>query len=730
MKQWKTKISKLFYKTSFYVVLAILFLVVLPFTFYLTKLYTDITNIWFLMMIYPIFFFLFTFCFCAFKYQRWDIPIQLLILLMFSLVFTSNSYNGIQLFLSILFGYIGYFLAKILRNKHKIKKEEKYKEVKQFYSVIPAIFPLVLLCILEIYYRSCTFSNIFNDISILAFLFMIFLTYILYGLLVGLFKNTWRAGLVLSILFFIIFFVNQMRIFYTGDTFVFNDLLFLQTTGEMVNFVDTTFINGLKYLFTPTIIALLILAWYLSFMYHFCYTPSFPKRRVIGIASLLLLFLFLVPMESFDKFLLKTIYDTSNPEDYDIAVSNTRYYYKFGVVGGFYGKYLESFRYEPDGYDEEELDTILTNAKADVSKKWKKPNVIVVFSESFLDINRISDHIMFKEDVIPNFTRLKEEGKLFEMISPSYGGVSSNVEFEILTGGSLNYFSKGYIPYMQLYHGEKSKNNPTAIKEFQANGYQTKILNAAGSEMFQCKNVYNMMGVDVQRHLYDEYKEKEYLPDEKLFSIAISDFEQKEKDEKLFYFIITMGGHMPYYKDRYDTYDVEIEKSTEDSDINDAVLAYAEGIHLADEQLGRLYDYINTLDEETIILFFGDHLPLLQTEMGRDALSEIYFDNANTLEGIYKKYNTQALILSNYEIEHEDYDVISPDLLLTYVMNHIDMNVSPYYQFLYQTIPTLPSSNYVISKDLDGNLFLTKGLTGKMKETYLLREKMQYKLFK
>lgn len=195
--------------------------------------------------------------------------------------------------------------------------------------------------------------------------------------------------------------------------------------------------------------------------------------------------------------------------------------------------------------------------------------------------------------------------------------------------------------------------------------------------------------------------------------------------------MITMGGHMPYYKEKYDNYHVTIEKSLEDDDINDTVLSYAEGIYLADQELGRLYSYIQSLDEETILIFFGDHLPLLQTAKGKDALNEIYFQASDdSLESIYRKYNTQALVLSNYEIMHEDYDVLSPDLLLTYVMNHIDMDLSSYYKFLYSTIDILPSSNYVISMDKYGNLYPTKGLSGSMKNVYSLREQMQYKLFK
>ena len=37
-------------------------------------------------------------------------------------------------------------------------------------------------------------------------------------------------------------------------------------------------------------------------------------------------------------------------------------------------------------------------------------------------------------------------------MSPTYGGASENVAFELLTSGSMNYFPRGYIPIMSLYN--------------------------------------------------------------------------------------------------------------------------------------------------------------------------------------------------------------------------------------------------------------------------------------
>ena len=254
------------------------------------------------------------------------------------------------------------------------------------------------------------------------------------------------------------------------------------------------------------------------------------------------------------------------------------------------------------------------------------------------------------------------------------------------------------------------------------------VINSSSKRLYSCDKVYKIYGIDSVRHLYDEHKK--YVSDEHLTNEIIKYFNSKPKDEKTFYFTITMGGHMPYNIDKWDKYDIDV-KSNYGKDLNDTVKSYAEGMYKADKELGRLYNYIQTLDEETIIVFFGDHLPLLKTQNGDEVYTKTgYLSDKNDTETLRKKYNTEALILSNYNIKQEDFNYISPDLLLTYVMNNMDLELSDYYKWLYQTINTLPSYNLFIFQEESGNIDYTNNLKGKEKGIFELRKKMQYMLFK
>lgn len=687
-----------------------------------------------LSIIFPIYFFTLTICYSKYNSISWDIPIVLMIIYMVVAYFSLfNSMSGLLILESLMSGFLANIILKIInKEKNNKNKEQKIESIsKNMQYFINLFMPVIFIIILEIYYKMCTFGTPNLKISFYAIIMLLIIVYAFYFLFLSLLRNTFRANLVFSIIFLILFIVNQMRIFYTSDTLLLTDFLFLQTTGELANFVDVTFVNAIRYILSPTIIVIVIFAYLLIISKKQNIELKSRKLNItmfiISITTIAFLFF---PFKQLDKFILNKVYDYNKVSDYTISVSNTRYYYKYGVVGGMYGKFLESRRYEPNNYDEEGLKYIINNAQKKEGT-WGNPNVIVIFSESFWDLSAL-EKIKFDKDIISNFHNLQKEGKLIEMISPSYGGISANVEFEILTGGSLNYFSKGYIPYMQLYNNKLSQNTPSIIKEFKNNGYKSIILNSSSKAMFNCDRVYDFYKVDKRTHLYDEINlNGAYVSDKYLTDEIIKYFDNKNKDEKTFYFAITMGGHMPYYEERYDEYDFDITESLYSKEINGTLKAYAEGIYKADQELGRLYDYINTLDENTIIVFFGDHLPHLQTSKGKDALFETgYLNNNYDLESVYRQFNTKALILSNYDIEFDNTKYLSPDLLFTYIMNNMNLELSPYYKWLYTTIDTLPSSNYVISVDKNGNLYYTLGLDSEMKSTYELRKKVQYMLFR
>jgi len=397
------------------------------------------------------------------------------------------------------------------------------------------------------------------------------------------------------------------------------------------------------------------------------------------------------------------------------------------MIGGMYRLYLENKIYEPDNYSKEEVKQELSKTE-DTQSNWEKSNIIVTFSESFFDVSLLKDDITFDKEVTSNFNSLKDKGIFVNMISPSYGGISCNTEFELLTGHTLSFFSSSYVPFMNYYKTKKSENRVSLIKDLKNNGYYTKVV--FGLDYFMSEKVYERLGIDEyeEKNVESEYKGI-YTSDEYLMDETIKAFEEKEDGQKLFYMNCTIQSHQLYEKENYESYDISVESSTLSDGLTDTILAYSQGAYDADKQLGRMYEYIQTLDEPTILIFLGDHLPYLcDNSTNQDALDYLqYFNTDDELLNSYRKYNTQCLILANYDLgDGEEFKYLSSDMLLTSILNNMDLELSDYYKWLYSNKDKYLSSNYLVSQDKDGNLYWTSDLPDDKEEALEERELVQY----
>ncbi len=481
---------------------------------------------------------------------------------------------------------------------------------------------------------------------------------------------------------------------------------------------------------SPIFACLAVILTFLIFLINRFNIKLKKNFRIYGsLISLIILIILFAPTKTVKTLMLTKIYDKDKAKDYGHNTQNIQYFSEYSMLGGMYADLLESRIFNPNNYDKEELAEILEEYdKKETENVWEKSNIIVTFSESFFDIDLIEDDVKFSKTITPNYDRLKNEGIFVNMISPSYGGISANVEFEFLTGYSLDFFGKGYTPFMSLYKNSRYEDRASIIKELKNNGYYTKVV--FGRDFFNSENVYKRLGIDEYEEKSDKkYKKGYWTGDEYLIDFAIDSLENKAPDEKLFYMNCTIESHMPFDDKKYKKYDFEIEESTLNNAQTSVIKSYAQSCYNADKELGRLYDFIQTYEEPTIILFFGDHLPYLSDpDTNEDLLSKLkYFNTGDELLNSYRKYNTGALILANFDLgKDENLEYLSPDMLLTTVINKMGLNLSGYYKWLYETKDNLPCSNYLVSSDVDGNISWTKDLEKEQKEFYDLREKMQY----
>lgn len=601
-------------------------------------------------------------------------------------------------------------------------KNNKYEIVAFFF------FPLLMLFISTMIFQGIIGGARIN-ISAYTFSYFIFLVFNTFFDSIIPKKNV--SKIVQIALLIIVNTICINKYMYIGEPLYLSDILLLPKVTDLYNLGGSTLTKYiLYYLFYSTFIALFSYLLYYLLFNNKLKKVSIKQRIISFVLSITLVILFMIPSSYLKDFVLKSIYGRDRQKDYMHNTTYIEYYTEESLIGGLYSQYLDTKISAPTNYDKKEVESLLSNIGKENTNNYDNTNIIVMFSESFFDLNCIKDDITFDKEISKNFNELKEKGKFVNMISPTYGGLSSNVEFELLTGFSMNFFPNGYIPYMQLYNSSsRVSNSINIIKELKKNGYYTEVV--FGKDYYNSKNAYLNLGIDEYNEYPDGTKKGYYTSDEYLVDKTIEKLLNKEKNQKMFYMNCTIQSHMPFVKEKYDSYDISIINSTLPDNLNNILLSYAQGTYDADRSLKKLYDFIQTIDEPTILVFFGDHLPYLQDyntkENVLDSLS--YFNTENELINTYRKYNTQALILANYDItSFEIPDFVSPDLLLTSVINNINVDVHPYYSWLFNNAKEFASTNNLISQDTKGNILWTSNISENIKNIMKNREKIQYSL--
>lgn len=559
--------------------------------------------------------------------------------------------------------------------------------------------------------------------------FSILMSIIVYTFFMAIFKKASKATITCCIITFLMNLLIRIKFMFTGEMLYFSDINFLNHIGNLVGMISNN-ISPIIYfkLFIIFTFYALILAGicYLNHKYNIEIKSKKLRISIIVVDILLLLVLF-IPNGYTKDFYLKVFFDTDNYLDYDSYGTNYQYYLMHGMINGMYGNLLNNRFSEPKDYNEEEMLNILQKNEDTSNTKLGKPNIIVLFAESFFDVDQIEE-VKFDKKITSNFNRLKNEGKFINLISPTYGGMSENVAFELFTGGSMNYFPKGYIPVMSLYSRKRQNENTSIVKVLNDNGYDSKIV--FGRDYYDSEDALTKMGFKEYVEL-DKTMDIEEFTDEFAINLIIDELKNKKENERLFYAIETYESHFPYIEEKYDSYDIAILESDLDEKEQTSLRAYTQAIYHMDEQLNRLYTYIQEYDEPTMIVFLGDHLPYLFTPDNVNVISKLeYFNTDDELLNYYRKYNTQCLLLANYDIsdvEVPEYSGI--DLIFANLINQMDISNINYYKWLNSTKNILVASNRYISLDKDGNKYYTNELTGKMKEIYDLKNKMQYMFF-
>ncbi|MGX7419015.1 LTA synthase family protein [Carnobacterium gallinarum] len=428
---------------------------------------------------------------------------------------------------------------------------------------------------------------------------------------------------------------------------------------------------------------LLGIAVWLVTHYHskFITAPNRKKSYLLrGILFVLTSFL-LIYIGNFNQSgnYLKKAYD---PYAYWIPYSQQMNYYNNGFIGGFlYNLKVEAME-QPADYSKAKIveltkkyqilaDETNQNQKTDLTKS----NIVYIMNESFSDPLALKG-ITVSSDPIPTIRQLIESGYGGKILSQGYGGGTANIEFEALTGFSMEPLNPQLTtPYTQLI-SQKQK-FPSIVDFLKKKNYTTTAIHPYNTSMYKRENVYETLGFDqfiseTTMPYTETIGNNPYISDKAAYQTVLKQLEGTDTPD--FVHLVTMQNHMPY-GDKYITTDFTVTGTT-----NDAVTEnYVQDIAYSDEALVEFIAELKKLDENTIIVFWGDHLP------------SVYGDEIAEQNSEEAMHQTPLLIYQTNGEQQEQVGTISPMYFMNEILTVSNQESSPYYAFLAELKKEVPA---------------------------------------
>lgn len=345
----------------------------------------------------------------------------------------------------------------------------------------------------------------------------------------------------------------------------------------------------------------------------------------------------------------------SEAEGVNQATRNER----LGILAGMYAAARQSAAAEPNEYTEDNMNRIALQLSAEsprISTPDVKPNVILIMSESFFDPTRLPN-VEYSEDPVPNLHRLSEEYPSGSFYTNTYAGGTGNAEMEVFTGISPMLLTDTDALSNITAEGAYDR-IPSIVKAFSNQGYQTTYVHSHTNALYSRTEHMPAIGFDEvifrEDFMVEQVYDGTYISDDCWADELIARFEAKEEDTPIFLYGLNMGNHHPFTADKFES-ESPITATTDllDEDELTTFNVLIHGLNAADAALGKLVDYFSTVEEPTILVFYGDHLPRIifsENDTIYDRLG--YSTDANTLNWSPNelKYmlSTEYLVWNNY----------------------------------------------------------------------------------
>ena len=378
----------------------------------------------------------------------------------------------------------------------------------------------------------------------------------------------------------------------------------------------------------------------------------------------------------------------------------------FVLSSAISAKYI--FVSPPEGYSADRLDTIYEEVKGSIRQnesngdQIQPVNLICIMNESLSEL-KVAGEFATNEPYFPFMDSLKENTIKGSLYVPVFGSLTSNSEFEFLTGDLCQILPRNTIAY-QMYVKPDTYSLVSTLKE---QGYYSVAMHPYPGENWNRIQCYENMGFDVfydETHYQDAERLRGYVSDKGDYDKIIEQVEAKENpDDRLFVFNVTMQNHGGY-EGEFDNFRQTIHLTGEHEGKYPKADQYLSLMKESDNAFRYLTEYFAAKDEPTMIVMFGDHQPSVEDEFYDDIAGKPSSEVQAQERMMW--YQTPYIIWTNYDIPEEKRGDMGAVSLASYTLKMANLQMTPYDQFMLELTEQLPVINFIGCYDDHGQFYL------------------------
>lgn len=264
----------------------------------------------------------------------------------------------------------------------------------------------------------------------------------------------------------------------------------------------------------------------------------------------------------------------------------------------------------PRDYSEEAVENIVKSEESLPETGEKRPNILFLQLESFFDPELV-EYLNISEDPIPNFRKLMQEYSSGYFKVPSVGAGTANTEFESITGMSMRYFGPGEYPYKSILKETTCESAAYVLKSL---GYGTHAIHNNEANFYGRKNVFANLGFDSftsEEYMseQDDTNPNDWVRDHNLTKYILQAMESTEGPD--YVYTISVQGHGDYPEEPVlENPKITVSGASSQAE-NYKWEYYCNQIYEMDQFIKELTDELSKLDEDVVLVMYGDHLPTM-----------------------------------------------------------------------------------------------------------------------